>query len=56
MSLHDTGKRKLHAWTITETCKILREIDKGDTCAAISCELEIPKPPKNIFWMVWRKI
>ena len=43
MSLNGTGKRKLHTRTVTEKYKILKEIDKGETCAAISRKHGIPK-------------
>ena len=48
MSLNDTGKCKLHTQTITEKYKILKEIDKGETCAAISPKYGIPKQKHNL--------
>ena len=43
MSLNGTGKCKLHTRIITEKYKILKEIDKGETCIAISRKHEFPK-------------
>ena len=36
-------KRKIQSRTIVEKYKILKEIEKGESCAAVSCKHSIPK-------------